>query len=1515
MSSGQASSLPSSIGVPKVNPLPTFSSLGTPPMMNAFTGQQMGEHEDAQKLNQIQSQVANLSTRLGHGGFKNQVERIEDSRNWLEKAFNLPEKQNWLFDVFEVIRRPQQAIFSVLEDMFDPKLRGKNVPLVASFIEGLKGEREAYGGQILRNIFHDGKEEDGTFDWTDVVGFMGDIFLDPADIMMIPLTGGLSYLKKVPKTAFRAVDDVVAHGVKIMNTMDNIEDGLRIARATASAGNSIRFAKEVVQKTSVTGFVWKNIGFGLKNGTKKSADFLEIGLRHLDPNMGTAFNAFRKATIDKFTRAGTTIQRKTSEYFWKKSEVFQRHDLTNEKFIADIDGVVNKIIPEEKLTKINSMFDTSSHSALAQSTIKNGKAIDDLLGVPGISNQIRDAILNKGQADDVMQVIKNQVGLRYRQDIMNVYEFMKLDRSPKSLDEFINIMANDPNKQMQWTSTAEETMRKWLGDDLFSKHVEIMNVDQLTIMKLDDNFFNFKNIKRLQELKTENMVINDGLARLDTAFSDFDNVIKLSKASDFEPLTNVPTFNQHGIPLHRAVSRESNIGMNTLINKSKKTTDARKFLKKNEQLLKDFLGSDYDNFADNIRKLSPNKTIYGELVETISTRHSHTPLGKHLSRAVNQMGAGTEINTFLSAGLPQVQRKAQRALNSYLRRANIELNAEQAKALFGDSKSRVVKFRDLLSEPDKVLFDSMSKEGTSNLSNVYKYFIEKNPALESLIGDDLYSKIYQRQIVDILGNRTINPQVGDFVTNKISLGNFYTPEDLERLGRLSKDENILEGVNILEKAIFDAQGTMGEWLLGDADALRKASIKGYVPHVTVNEIQARLEGLTPEQAQKKYATIMDEIKKGSKHSDFDTGFFSMGRTATFKDRKYAVSALEANTLRTAYYRESVTKSDWFLNEIPEELQKSVHEYFTKDMFSTDIKTTFGELLTRKTEDLAHNARNTDILTSLAFGNPYAESSYFRIMDSTEQVGRNFKRLTPNEARNVYNMVNTVEKLGGDTSYTKELLKALKPTLKENATKGVFMEEHLYRLAMNTRKAPNEVAQFIGHVNNIFKAGKVASPAFNIRNMVGNWYNMWVSGIPAHKIPTYWAESFGMQSKFPEINQRVLREGVDSLSSKEREIYDIVSNFKKNGFFERSNIVRLNDVAEMDKMIQGQSQSRLAKTLTPINKMMDANLRMNILVDNTSRMSLYRYALDNPEYLQKLGLDEGATGAMNAVRLALFDPNDLSFFEQDVMKKLIPFYTWSRQNLAFQTKNLMENSSKYYKTYKTFESLWAGSDIDTADLQEYERDQLYVPVPWMTKDGNYTALKLSLPLADLIEFSTPGEAFRRFMSSTTPLIRAPFEATTGNVTFTGQPIERYEGEMSRNIPWMSKKFEWGVSQTGADVPLKVLTGAGRVVVSAVKGTNADPSEVQKFFEDESFVEGMTNALNITARPRNVATNQLYQQYEKLDRLNALLRKQQDAGNTIPTLDDIAKGSSSLPKIRKQTDQLKEIQELVNRFKKP
>lgn len=90
-------------------------------------------------------QIQNAQMRIKDSGYKTED---SDSRNWFEKATNLPEKQNFFFDTLEILARPSQGILNPLSKM----IKGEDQNITSSFFKGLSGQEKVRGSDIVDDL-------------------------------------------------------------------------------------------------------------------------------------------------------------------------------------------------------------------------------------------------------------------------------------------------------------------------------------------------------------------------------------------------------------------------------------------------------------------------------------------------------------------------------------------------------------------------------------------------------------------------------------------------------------------------------------------------------------------------------------------------------------------------------------------------------------------------------------------------------------------------------------------------------------------------------------------------------------------------------------------------------------------------------------------------------------------------------------------------------------------------------------------------------------------------------------------------------------------------------------------------------------------------------------------------------------------------------------------------------------------------------------------------------------------
>lgn len=92
----------------------------------------------------LDKQISNADTRIQDAGYKTQD---GDSRNWFEKATNLPQNQNAFFDAMELLGRPGNAIKNVIDKSFgvDP-----TESIGKAALRGITGKETVSGADIVQ---------------------------------------------------------------------------------------------------------------------------------------------------------------------------------------------------------------------------------------------------------------------------------------------------------------------------------------------------------------------------------------------------------------------------------------------------------------------------------------------------------------------------------------------------------------------------------------------------------------------------------------------------------------------------------------------------------------------------------------------------------------------------------------------------------------------------------------------------------------------------------------------------------------------------------------------------------------------------------------------------------------------------------------------------------------------------------------------------------------------------------------------------------------------------------------------------------------------------------------------------------------------------------------------------------------------------------------------------------------------------------------------------------------------
>lgn len=194
---------------------------------------------------------------------------------------------------------------------------------------------------------------------------------------------------------------------------------------------------------------------------------------------------------------------------------------------------------------------------------------------------------------------------------------------------------------------------------------------------------------------------------------------------------------------------------------------------------------------------------------------------------------------------------------------------------------------------------------------------------------------------------------------------------------------------------------------------------------------------------------------------------------------------------------------------------------------------------------------------------------------------------------------------------------------------------------------------------------------------------------------------------------------------------------------------------------GDGLDRLQHALGPHSTMMKANRAMGRVVENQARLAHFMDRL-----IKGASPDEAAL----SVKKWLFDYNELAPFEKEVLKRVAPFYTWSRKNIPLMFHALMTDPGRMAKVPKAINAIesltpeWEG--LTTPD---YFSEINAVRLPLLT-NGKPTYINPNLPFSDLNRLN-----WQDTVSSLNPFIKGAVEYMTGYDLFRQRSIESFPGE--------------------------------------------------------------------------------------------------------------------------------------------
>lgn len=313
-------------------------------------------------------------------------------------------------------------------------------------------------------------------------------------------------------------------------------------------------------------------------------------------------------------------------------------------------------------------------------------------------------------------------------------------------------------------------------------------------------------------------------------------------------------------------------------------------------------------------------------------------------------------------------------------------------------------------------------------------------------------------------------------------------------------------------------------------------------------------------------------------------------------------------------------------------------------------------------------------------------------------------------------------------------------------------------------SPEQPHIFLRMFDDIQNAWKVRTlvyfPKYHIRNLVGNIWNNYLADVnPVNYAKAQAIQMYNKHKGSGGILEKTALMELDRFKISPDKADEIIKNA------EQTNILHQGQYGGDIEFEAGQELARKSKNVLARteNFFIEKGKNLGRRLENNSKLA---------HFIDRLDKGDDVASAALSTKKYLFDYADLTDFERNVMKRIFPFYTWTRKNVPLQLKSLYEKTEKFIPIATALRN----RDYEALDVMKISHPYLYEKLPIEIKSESdvktYIPLEGLIPAADLVKLVRPQEIVQELLS---PYIKTPVELAMNKSMFTERDIENYSGE--------------------------------------------------------------------------------------------------------------------------------------------
>ena len=446
---------------------------------------------------------------------------------------------------------------------------------------------------------------------------------------------------------------------------------------------------------------------------------------------------------------------------------------------------------------------------------------------------------------------------------------------------------------------------------------------------------------------------------------------------------------------------------------------------------------------------------------------------------------------------------------------------------------------------------------------------------------------------------------------------------------------------------------------------------------------------------------------------------------------------------------------------------------------------------------------------------------------------------------------------GNTDYQTISAKDFEKMVLEDKLVDVFAldkktyDSYIKSQSKQMKKDTNAFLQLYDKLTNKWKQMAILSPGFHLRNNFGNYAQSYLD--VGTKI--FSKETRKLGNGIKNATDEVLIDASKSWNGQDL-TGKFINELFENEFGDNTQII--NELGKFKN--KKESFDTVMKEINKLEKGGYSNIYefSQVVGDNIEQQAKRRHF--------GVLLSEGLSPkeARDRVNKYLFDYDDITEFETEVMKRIIPFYTFMRKNMELQLNTLLEKP----QTVKNARRLLANqrkASVSTEERQLLDSNDLTkVIIP--TGKGKSVTWDTNLPWFDN----------KSMLGSLNPAIKTPLElATNKNFTY-GNDIESYGGQVKEANPLESLIGGLlGQTEIGEDGK-KYINAKAKHTITNLLPTVRTADRMLDNFSTSDPISALMSAFGLGGQEFNVdkRTSQQVREYKEL--LENLEKKEQSKG---------------------------------------